>query len=144
MIEDINKVFLIKSLEFLYANKMKPITLGKLQEIIHHGIENFDDIKNTKIRYVIENPNNGKKLFFNINEINFIDEIKMLNFHTKGNNENKEIFSLHFLQRIINEFSSEQEDWASVIINCQNMMIPTTYYFTEKNEIIFKMENPFK
>lgn len=143
MNNEINTNSLVNSFKYLKAYNLSPISVQNLQEIIHHGLENFDDIKDTKLKFVIENPENKKqRKILSITEICYVAELRMLSF--QNNQKIKKIMSLFDLQFIINELKSNFSEWSTIIINIENVMTPTDYFFTDSNEVFFKIRNVFE
>lgn len=143
MNNEVNMNSLVNSFKYLKAYNLSPISVKTLQEIIHHGLEDFDDLKNTKLKFVIENPEDkNQKKTFAITEIGFIAELRMLSL--QNNRKIKKCMSLFDLQQVINDLKSKFSDWGEIIVNIENIMIPSNYYFTDSNEIFFKIKNVFE
>jgi hypothetical protein len=143
MNNEINTNSLVNSLKYLKAYNLSPISVKTLQEIIHHGLEDFDDLQNTKLKFIIENPEDkNQKRIFQITEICFVAELKMLSL--QNNRKIKKCMTLFDLQQVINDLKSKFQEWGEIIVNIENIMIPSNYYFTESNEVFFKIKNVFE
>jgi hypothetical protein len=151
MITNFEKEMLERSFKFLEYTNTDPITLGKLQQIIHHASEEFDSIDEIKFKYLVENPNDKMQIIFGITSMGFIPEFNMLSFKTnKQSSEPKRIddklfeskidknniLSLKQLQEFIDSFKKHKEDWASMIINIENLCIPNMYGFVKDSVCI--------
>jgi hypothetical protein len=151
MITNFEKEMLERSFKFLEHTNTDPITLGKIQEIIHHASEEFDSIANVKFKYLVENPEDKTQVIFGITSTGFVLEFNMLSFKTNKDSgeprkihdkmfeskiDEKEILSLKQLQEFINSFKKRKEDWASMIVNIENLCIPNMYGFIDNSVCI--------
>lgn len=144
-----------QSLKFLDFSKTEPINLSRLQEIVNHTSEEFYSLDEVNFKYVVENPNDGNKLIFGVNDFEFIEELNSICFKTKKGitdftliskkplvkeGDVDDIFSINNIQQIIDSLK-DKKDWGLISINIEKLFYPNMYLIGKETVYIKIGEN---